>query len=216
MQRTLQFAVGASLLAVALAAPAQKPSAYPAKGQSATQQSKDDGECLSWAKQNTGVDPSKPHTISFDFRPEAKNEIANAEFRSRYQIFGNSSLPNGDTSTATTWWVVAAAGTTGSAPRSRGCRSSRSARRRPGRTRPKRRPRRGRSRRPRRSRRQLPPRRRSRPAHQPGFARRRAHSVRRWMAWTSLRWCFLSRTADGRLLGQASIFARRRGACELE
>jgi hypothetical protein len=62
-----------------------------------------------------GVDPTKPHTINFDFRPEAKNEIPDAEFRSRYQIFGNSSEP-GDTSTATTWWIVAAAGTTGSAP----------------------------------------------------------------------------------------------------
>ena len=60
MQRTLQLALGAGMLAVALAAPAQKPSAYPAKGQSAQQQQKDDGECGAWAKQNTGVDPSKP------------------------------------------------------------------------------------------------------------------------------------------------------------
>jgi hypothetical protein len=60
MQRTLQLALGAGMLAVALAAPAQKPSAYPAKGQSAQQQSKDDGECGAWAKQNTGVDPAKP------------------------------------------------------------------------------------------------------------------------------------------------------------
>ena len=54
------LAVGAALLALALSASAQqKPIAYPAKGQSATQQSKDDGECLGWAKQNTGVDPAK-------------------------------------------------------------------------------------------------------------------------------------------------------------
>lgn len=63
-----------------------------------------------------GVDPTMPHTISFDFRPEAKNEIPNAEFRSRFQMFGSSLLPGGDTSASTTWWVVAAAGTTGSAP----------------------------------------------------------------------------------------------------
>jgi hypothetical protein len=56
----LQLAVGAALIAVAMTASAQKPAAYPAKGQSASQQTKDEGECLSWAKQNTGIDPSKP------------------------------------------------------------------------------------------------------------------------------------------------------------
>ena len=30
---------------------------YPAKGQSAGQQSKDDTECYAWAKQYTGIDP---------------------------------------------------------------------------------------------------------------------------------------------------------------
>jgi hypothetical protein len=35
-----------------------KPIAYPAKGQSAQQQQKDDGQCYSWAKTNTGVDPA--------------------------------------------------------------------------------------------------------------------------------------------------------------
>ena len=35
-----------------------KPIAYPAKGQSAQQQKKDDGECYSWSKSNTGVDPA--------------------------------------------------------------------------------------------------------------------------------------------------------------
>jgi hypothetical protein len=63
-----------------------------------------------------GVDPTLPHTIKFDYRPEAKNEIVNAEFRSRYQIFGSATLPTGDTSVNTTWWAVAGAGTTGSAP----------------------------------------------------------------------------------------------------
>jgi hypothetical protein len=37
---------------------AQKPVIYPAKGQSAAQQQKDDGECYTWAKGNTGVDPA--------------------------------------------------------------------------------------------------------------------------------------------------------------
>jgi YMGG-like Gly-zipper len=39
------------------AALAQQPLIYPAKGQSADQQNKDQGECYIWAKQQTGVDP---------------------------------------------------------------------------------------------------------------------------------------------------------------
>ncbi|SAL24861.1 hypothetical protein AWB70_01365 [Caballeronia cordobensis] len=35
-----------------------KPIAYPSKGQSAQQQQKDDGACYSWAKSNTGIDPT--------------------------------------------------------------------------------------------------------------------------------------------------------------
>ncbi len=54
------LAIGAALAALCASASAQqKPVVYPAKGQSAQQQSKDDGECLAWAKQNTGVDPAK-------------------------------------------------------------------------------------------------------------------------------------------------------------
>ena len=60
MHTRLQLAVGAALLTIAFAAPAQKPIAYPAKNQSASQQSKDDGECLTWAKTNTGIDPAAP------------------------------------------------------------------------------------------------------------------------------------------------------------
>ncbi len=33
---------------------------YPAKGQSAQQQKKDEAECYQWAVSNTGIDPSKP------------------------------------------------------------------------------------------------------------------------------------------------------------
>src|SRR5690348_12006831 len=32
---------------------------YPAKGQSAQQQKKDEAECGQWATQNTGIDPAK-------------------------------------------------------------------------------------------------------------------------------------------------------------
>lgn len=35
-----------------------KPIPYPAKGQSAAQQQKDDGQCYAWAKSQTGIDPA--------------------------------------------------------------------------------------------------------------------------------------------------------------
>ena len=63
MQRLVRFAigvttVGAALIGlVAMSAEAQKPVVYPAKGQSAEQQQKDQAECDVWAKQTTGVDP---------------------------------------------------------------------------------------------------------------------------------------------------------------
>ena len=41
-----------------VSAEAQKPIAYPAKGQSAERQKKDDAECYAWAKQATGIDPA--------------------------------------------------------------------------------------------------------------------------------------------------------------
>jgi len=50
---------GIAMLSLALVAAAQKPIAYPAKGQSAQKQSKDEGECYTWAKQSTGVDPAE-------------------------------------------------------------------------------------------------------------------------------------------------------------
>lgn len=58
MQRITQAALGAALLGLAIAVAAQKPIVYPAKGQSAAQQSRDDGECHVWAKQSTGIDPA--------------------------------------------------------------------------------------------------------------------------------------------------------------
>ena len=55
----LTAAVIVALLAVlAASAHAQKPSVYPAKGQSAQQKQKDDKECMAWAKQDTGIDPA--------------------------------------------------------------------------------------------------------------------------------------------------------------
>ena len=53
--RLFVFAVGTLLFAdMALA----QPVIYPAGGQSAEQQAKDDAECRAWATGNTGVDPA--------------------------------------------------------------------------------------------------------------------------------------------------------------
>ena len=58
MRNVTTFVLGAAALAFAVGAAAQKPAVYPAKGQSAQQQKKDDGACYSWAKSNTGIDPA--------------------------------------------------------------------------------------------------------------------------------------------------------------
>ena len=50
-------AIAIALTAFSTLALAQKPIVYPAKGQSSQQNSKDDKECLTWAQQNTGIDP---------------------------------------------------------------------------------------------------------------------------------------------------------------
>ena len=60
MQSPVRVTFGLALLTLALAAPAQKPAAYPSKNQSATQQQADDSQCGAWAKQNSGIDPAKP------------------------------------------------------------------------------------------------------------------------------------------------------------
>ncbi len=58
MFRFMQVSLTAIALVASTAAVAQKPVVYPAKGQTAEQQSKDDGECYAWAKGNTGIDPA--------------------------------------------------------------------------------------------------------------------------------------------------------------
>ena len=52
------FAVSAVLLLLIPVAQAQQPLVYPAKGQSATQQSRDENACYGWAKNSTGIDPA--------------------------------------------------------------------------------------------------------------------------------------------------------------
>jgi hypothetical protein len=55
--RKISWTIAAMTL-VGATAMAQKPIVYPAKSQSAAQQQKDDGECYTWAKGNTGIDPA--------------------------------------------------------------------------------------------------------------------------------------------------------------
>jgi uncharacterized protein YcfJ len=63
----LTLMLGGQALAQAPASPAAKPLStslgmvvFPAKGQTAQQQSQDEGECYAWAKGQTGVDPMAP------------------------------------------------------------------------------------------------------------------------------------------------------------
>jgi hypothetical protein len=58
MNRYSSALIVIALAAFATGAVAQKPAVYPANKQTAQQQKKDDGECLAWAKQNTGIDPA--------------------------------------------------------------------------------------------------------------------------------------------------------------
>ncbi|WP_312485121.1 glycine zipper family protein [Massilia timonae] len=46
------------LAATAAAAQAQRPIAYPSQGQSQARQDRDDGECHTWARKQTGIDPA--------------------------------------------------------------------------------------------------------------------------------------------------------------
>ena len=60
-KRTARTVIFASLTLLAATALAQTPKTlivYPAKNQTAQQQQKDEGECYTWAVQNTGIDPA--------------------------------------------------------------------------------------------------------------------------------------------------------------
>ena len=58
MRNQIHIAMALIALAIPLSTWAQKPSAYPAKGQDAQQTASDDAQCLAWAKQDTGIDPA--------------------------------------------------------------------------------------------------------------------------------------------------------------
>jgi hypothetical protein len=57
MNRFTPALIAVTLAAFTTVSFAQKPSVYPAKKQTAQQQKQDDGECLAWAKKDTGIDP---------------------------------------------------------------------------------------------------------------------------------------------------------------
>lgn len=58
MSHTSRVLAAVSVTLIASTAAWAQPIVYPARGQSAAQQQKDDGECHVWARQNTGVDPA--------------------------------------------------------------------------------------------------------------------------------------------------------------
>ena len=58
MLRAMQLCTALAVLLCAFAAAAQRPIVYPARGQSAQQQSQDEAQCSAWAKQSTGIDPA--------------------------------------------------------------------------------------------------------------------------------------------------------------
>jgi hypothetical protein len=58
MLRIVRHFAGLTIASIALAATAQQPIFYPAKGQSPERQRTDTGECQSWAQQTTGVNPA--------------------------------------------------------------------------------------------------------------------------------------------------------------
>ena len=58
MRRWACTVIGAAAFALAVTVSAQQPIVYPAKGQSAQQQKKDQQECRAWATDTTGIDPN--------------------------------------------------------------------------------------------------------------------------------------------------------------
>ncbi|CAN7784184.1 glycine zipper family protein [Paraburkholderia hospita] len=57
MQRIVRLSIGLAISSLAIAAAAQQPIIYPARGQSPERQRTDTAECQAWAQQTTGVDP---------------------------------------------------------------------------------------------------------------------------------------------------------------
>lgn len=62
MNKVISRLIVLLLLGVAYPTFAQKVFVYPSKGQSSQQQERDQSECYTWAKSNTGYDPANPES----------------------------------------------------------------------------------------------------------------------------------------------------------
>jgi hypothetical protein len=58
IRRGVRFPLFVVTLLAATAAAAQQPIVYPARGQSASLQSRDQSDCRAWAQRSTGIDPA--------------------------------------------------------------------------------------------------------------------------------------------------------------
>jgi hypothetical protein len=76
MQRMMNAVLGVAMLSLTLVAAAQKPIAYPSKGQSEKQQDKDEGECYTWARKSTGIDPA---TLAANPPPQDQSTVGGGE-----------------------------------------------------------------------------------------------------------------------------------------
>jgi hypothetical protein len=72
----MQTVFGVAMLSLTLVASAQKPVAYPSKGQSEKQQNKDEGECYSWARKSTGIDPA---AVAANPPPQTQSSVGGGE-----------------------------------------------------------------------------------------------------------------------------------------
>jgi len=72
MNKSHRYLIAALLLGAGCQVLAQDVFVYPAKGQSAEQQDKDEYECYGWARSNTGYDPANPGASSPAPAPAAK------------------------------------------------------------------------------------------------------------------------------------------------
>jgi len=77
----IRFAAGVAVavmlaMSTSMVMAQQKPIIYPAKGQSAEQQQKDDGECYVWAKNTTGVDPAAVASATPATQAAPKGQVA--------------------------------------------------------------------------------------------------------------------------------------------
>jgi hypothetical protein len=70
---------------------------FPAKGQTAQQQSQDEGECYAWAKGQTGVDPMAPPPAAQPAQQTASTTTSKAD-GSRLRGAARGEVANGDAS----------------------------------------------------------------------------------------------------------------------